>query len=71
MIDGRGTVDTWNIVSPRLGVVVKLDAAGRTMLRAKLGRFSQGMLTGEISRFHPGQTIITIIAEPSGVEPRP
>ena len=53
-IEGRGTVDTWNIVSPRLGVVIKLDTAGRTMLRANAGRFSQGMLTGEIAAIHPG-----------------
>ena len=48
-IEGRGTVDTWNIVSPRVGVVIKLDTDGRTMLRANAGRFSQGLLTGEIS----------------------
>ena len=59
MIDGRGTMGTWNTVSPRLGVVAKLDAAGRTMLRGSYGRFSQGVLTGEVSFFHPGQTIIT------------
>ena len=30
IIDGLGAVDTWNIVSPRLGVVIKLEAlAGR------------------------------------------
>ena len=67
-IEGRGTVDTWNIVSPRVGVVIKLDTAGRTMLRANAGRFSQGMLTGEISAIHPGRTKITIIREPSGAE---
>ena len=53
IIEGRGTVDTWNIVSPRLGVVIKLDTAGRTMLRANAGRFSQGVLTGEISLDSP------------------
>ena len=67
-IEGRGTVDTWNIVSPRVGVVIKLDTAGRTMLRANAGRFSQGMLTGEIAAVHPGRTKNTIIREPSGVE---
>ena len=51
--EGPGTVDTWNIVSPRLGVVIKLDTAGRTMLRANAGKFSQGVLTGEISRVSP------------------
>ena len=67
-IEGRGTVDTWNIVSPRVGVVIRLDAVGRTMLRANAGRFSQGMLTGEIAAVHPGRTRTTIIREPSGVE---
>ena len=70
IIEGRGTVDTWNIVSPRLGVVIKLDASGRTMLRANAGRFSQGMLTGEIAAIHPGRTRNTIIREPSGIRAR-
>ena len=65
IIDGKGTVGTWNTVSPRVGVIVRLDAAGRTMLRGSYGRFSQGVLTGEISPFHPGQTPVTMIAEPS------
>ena len=53
-IEGRGTVDSWNEVSPRVGVVVKLDPDGRTMLRAHAGRFGQGLLTGEISGDSPG-----------------
>ena len=65
-IEGRGTVDSWNTVSPRVGVVIKLDTDGRTMLRANAGRFSQGLLTGEISAIHPGRTRNTIIQEPSG-----
>ena len=66
IIEGRGTVDSWNVVSPRVGVVIKLDTTGRTMLRANAGRFGQGLLTGEISGIHPGRTRITIIQEPSG-----
>lgn len=65
-IDGRGTVDSWNTVSPRVGVVIKLDTDGRTMLRANAGRFNQGLLTGEISAIHPGRTRVTIVQEPSG-----
>ena len=56
---GLGTLYTWNVVSPRLGVTTKLSADGRTMLRASYGRFSQGVLTGELSPFHPGVTPIT------------
>src|SRR6185369_7861603 len=50
---------TWNIVSPRLGATAKLSADGRTMLRASYGRFSQGVLTGELEQFHPGATSTT------------
>jgi hypothetical protein len=57
-IQGLGTLYTWNIVSPRLGVTFKLSDDGRTILRASYGRFSQGVLTGEIGGFHPGVTVI-------------
>ena len=59
IVRGLGTLYTWNIVSPRLGVTTKLSADGRTILRASYGRFSQGVLTGEIGLFHPGVTPIT------------
>ena len=53
IIGGLGTLYTWNIVSPRLGVTAKLGADGRTILRASYGRYSQGVLTGEISPYTP------------------
>jgi hypothetical protein len=59
IIRGLGTLYTWNVVSPRLGVTEKLTADGRTILRASYGRFNQGVLTGEISPIHPGVTAIT------------
>ncbi len=65
MIDGKGTEGTWNTVSPRFGGIIRLDSTGRTLLRGSYGRFSQGVLTGEISPFHPGQTKITTITERS------
>jgi hypothetical protein len=58
-VPGRGTEYTWNILSPRLGLTMRLDDAGRTVLRASYGRFSQGVLTGEIEPFHPGATATT------------
>ena len=42
-IAGLGTLYTWNVVSPRLGVTAKLTADGRTMLRASYARFNQGV----------------------------
>ncbi len=59
IVEGRGTVNSWNVVSPRAGVVIKLDTSGRTMLRANAGKFGQGLLTGEIASIHPGRPMIT------------
>ena len=38
IIDGKGTMGTWNTVSPRLGVTFKLDATGRAILWGDYGR---------------------------------
>ena len=62
IVRGLGTLYTWNVWSPRLGATVKLTADGRTMLRASYGRFNQGVLTGELSPFHPGATPTTTSA---------
>ena len=66
IIRGLGALYTWNILSPRLGVTARLTGDGKTMLRASFGRFSQGVLTGELSPFHPGAAAVTTSAfEPS------
>ena len=62
IVEGRGTLYTWNLWSPRLGVTARLTADGRTILRASYGRFAQGVLTGEIQPFHPGATATTTTA---------
>jgi hypothetical protein len=59
LIRGLGTMYTWNVVSPRLGLTGKLTASGRTLLRASYGRFNQGVVTGEFAPLHPGQTPVT------------
>jgi outer membrane receptor protein involved in Fe transport len=61
-ISGLGTLYTWNVFSPRLGLTVKLTADGRTVMRASYGRFHQGILTGELAPVHPGQTPTTTAA---------
>ena len=53
-IAGLGTLYTTNVLSPRLGMTAKLSGDGRMLLRASYGRFSQGILTGELSQLHPG-----------------
>jgi hypothetical protein len=59
-ISGLGTLYTWNVFSPRLGVIAKLSADGRTVLRVSYGRFSQGVLTGEVGPLHPGVARMTM-----------
>ena len=53
VVRGLGTLYTWNMWSPRLGLTMKLTGDGRTMLRGSYGRFNQGVLTGELAPFHP------------------
>ena len=62
IVRGLGTLYTWNVLSPRLGVTAKLSGDGRTILRASYGRFNQGVLTGELSPFHPAATPTTTAA---------
>ena len=61
-IDGLGTLYTWTVLSPRLGLTARLTADGKTMLRTTFGRFHQGILTGEPSSVHPGLTPTTTAA---------
>jgi len=62
IVHGLGTLYTWNVVSPRLGVTARLTDDGRTILRASYGRFNQGVLTGEISPIHPAVSPVTTAA---------
>jgi len=59
IVSGGEDLYTWNLFSPRLGLTTRLSADGRTILRASYGRFSQGVLTGELEPFHPGATATT------------
>jgi hypothetical protein len=59
VVHGLGALYSWNVLSPRLGVTMRLTADGRTMLRSSYGRFNQGVLTGELAPFHPGATPTT------------
>ena len=58
-VEGTGLLYHWNTLSPRLGAVLKLSDDSRTIARASYGRFHAGVLTGELSPFHPGATTVT------------
>jgi hypothetical protein len=62
IVKGLGTLYTWNVFSPRVGVTTKLTADGRTVLRGSYGIFRQGLLTGEFAAIHPGATPTTTAA---------
>ena len=47
---------TWNSFSPRLGVVLKLDKDGRTLLKGHYGRYYRGVITGEFDGVGPSVT---------------
>lgn len=59
MIAGDGFLYSWKVFSPRISLAFKLTTDGRTMARANYGRFSPGVLTGEISPDHPGGSPVT------------
>jgi hypothetical protein len=56
VVPGAGPLYRWNVVSPRLGLTMKLTDDARTILRASYGRHHQGVLTAELQPFHPGVT---------------
>lgn len=58
-IEGLGLLYTWNVFSPRIGAAWKLTDDGKTIVRGSYGRYSQGVLTGELSGNHPGQAATT------------
>ena len=44
---------SWNSVSPRLGFVLKLNEAGRSLLKGHYGRYYRGVITGEFDGVGP------------------
>ena len=53
---------TWNTVSPRLGVNIKLSDDGRTILRGTFGRFYQRVILNDFLSLHPGNAPTTLMA---------
>ena len=52
----RNDVFTWNSVSPRVGIVWKLNESGHTVLKAHAGRYYRGIVTGEYDNTSPSVT---------------
>ena len=52
----RDGLFTWNSVSPRVGIVLKLNESGRTVVKAHAGRYYRGIVTGEFDNTSPSVT---------------
>ncbi|HEX2443950.1 MAG TPA: hypothetical protein VHJ77_08390, partial [Vicinamibacterales bacterium] len=52
----RNDIFTWNSVSPRVGIVWKLNESGHTVLKAHAGRYYRGIVTGEYDNTSPSVT---------------
>jgi hypothetical protein len=62
VLPGVGTVYEENVLSPRFGLTAKLDRSTHTLLRVSYGRFSQGVLSGELDPISQGTTATTTMA---------
>ena len=58
-IQGLGTMFTWNVLSPRTGLNVKLTGDGKTVLRGTYGRAYRQILLNELDLVHPGIATVT------------
>ncbi|HSF14791.1 MAG TPA: TonB-dependent receptor [Vicinamibacteria bacterium] len=59
-IPGRGELYRWSVVSPRLGLTLKLTEDAQSVLRLFYGRFHPGILTTELQAVSPGFGPITV-----------
>ena len=51
---------SWNKVSPRLGINVRLTGDSRTVLRATVGRYYRPVFLNDFTGVHPGITPVTL-----------
>jgi hypothetical protein len=59
-IAGLGHLLTWTTVSPRIGVNLKLDENGTTVLRGNIGRYYDPLALQSVEAVHPGVAVTTL-----------
>ncbi len=59
-IPGLGELFSWNKVSPRMGINVRLTSDSRTVLRATVGRYYRPVFLNDFTGVHPGITPVTL-----------
>jgi Carboxypeptidase regulatory-like domain/TonB dependent receptor len=47
---------SWNVVSPRVGIIFRINEAGTTMVKAHAGRYYRGVVTSEFDNISPSIT---------------
>ena len=60
-IPGRGDMFTWNKISPRVGINVRLTSDNRTVLRATAGRYYRAIYINDYTGVHPGLGVKTLM----------
>jgi hypothetical protein len=50
---GVDNLFTWDKVSPRVGITYKVNASGKTVVKAHYGRYYRGIITGEFDNASP------------------
>ena len=53
-VEGLSTLFTWNKLSPRIGVNIRLTGDNKTVLRATAGRYYRPAFPNEFNQGHPG-----------------
>ena len=53
-VEGLSTLFTWNELSPRIGVNIRLTGDNKTVLRATAGRYYRPAFPNEFNQGHPG-----------------
>ena len=59
-IPGLGEMFTWNKVSPRMGINLRLTSDSRTVLRGTAGRYYRTVFLNDFAGMHPGITPVTL-----------
>ncbi len=61
-IPGIPNVANWKQISPRIGINYQLTSDRKTILRASYGRYTKGLIIGDIEAATPAQGILSVYA---------
>jgi outer membrane receptor protein involved in Fe transport len=59
-VPGIPDVANWKQISPRIGINYQLTSDRKTILRASFGRYTKGLIIGDIATATPAQSILSV-----------